>query len=186
MRICSIYAKHGRRESMIIREAKKEDLLSVAKVQVDSNRTTYIGIMPEDYLNNLSFESKSKEWEERLFCENSKEFMYVAEVDNGQIVGYVSASFNRTDTLFEGEINSIYILQEFQSKGIGRLLFKSIVTKYIENNVKSLILWTLQENPSRDFYQRLGGKIIDKRSIIRGGKELLQIAYAWDDINCML
>ena len=41
---------------MIIREVNKNDLLSIGKVQVESNRSTYVGIMPKNYLNNLSYD----------------------------------------------------------------------------------------------------------------------------------
>jgi ribosomal protein S18 acetylase RimI-like enzyme len=171
---------------MIVREANKDDLLSIGKVQVDSNRSTYVGIMPEDYLNNLSYESKASEWEEKLFNAKSTQFMYVAENDDANIVGFASGSIVRANDLFEREIYSIYILKEFQRKGIGKLLIKAIITKFIESNVSSMILWTLQDNPSRLFYKHLGGKIVDKRLIDRGGKELQQIAYAWEDITCIL
>lgn len=170
---------------MIIRQANKGDLLSIGKVQVDSNRSTYVGIMPEDYLNNLSYESKASEWEEKLFSEKSTQFMYVAEDDDSNIVGFASGSLVKTNDLFEREIYSIYILKEFQRKGIGRLLIKAIIKKFIESNVSSMILWTLQDNPSRLFYEHLGGKIVDKRIIDRGGKELQQIAYAWENITCI-
>jgi ribosomal protein S18 acetylase RimI-like enzyme len=168
---------------MIIRQANEEDLLSVGKVQVSSNRSTYMGIMPEDYLNNMSYENKASEWKEKLFSEKSTQFMYVAENDDKNIVGFVAGSLIRTNDLFEREIYSIYILKEFQHKGIGKLLIKAIVTNFIENNVSSMILWTLQDNPSRLFYEHLGGKIVDTRLIDRGGKELQQIAYAWEDMT---
>lgn len=170
---------------MIIRQANKSDLLSIGKVQVDSNRSTYVGIMPEDYLNNLSYESKASEWEEKLFSEKSTQFMYVAEDDYSNIVGFASGSLVKTNDLFEREIYSIYILKKFQRKGIGRLLIKAIIKKFIESNVSSMILWTLQDNPSRLFYGHLGGKIVAKRIIDRGGKELQQIAYAWENITCI-
>lgn len=117
---------------MILREANKEDLLSIGKVQVDSNRSTYVGIMPEDYLNNLSYKSKASEWDEKLFNDKSTQFMYVAEADDGNIIGFASGSLVRTNDLFEREIYSIYILKEFQRKGTGMLLIKAIITKYIE------------------------------------------------------
>ena len=168
---------------MIIREANRQDLCSIAKVQVDSNRSTYIGIMPEDYLNRLSYESKANEWDERLFNKKSTKFMYVAETGNANIVGFVSASLVRNNDIYERELCSIYILKEFQRKGIGQLLIKAIIAKYTKNNVSSMILWTLKDNPSRLFYEHLGGRIVDKRIIHRGVKELQQIAYAWEDIT---
>ena len=79
-------------------------------------------------------------------------------------------SLFRTNDLFEREIYSIYILKKFQHKGIGRLLVDVMINKYIKNSISSVILWTLQDNPSRLFYEKLGGKIVDKRLIDRGGK----------------
>lgn len=66
--------------------------------------------MPEDYLSNLSYESKACEWEEKLFSNKSTQFMYVAENDDSNIVGFVSGSLFRINDLFEREIYSIYIL----------------------------------------------------------------------------
>jgi hypothetical protein len=63
---------------------------------------------------------------------------------------------------------------------------KAIVTKFTEENVKSMILWTLEDNPSRLFYENIGGKLVDKRIIDRGGKKLQQIAYAWEDLSCIM
>lgn len=171
---------------MNIREVTKKDLLSIGKVQVKSNRSTYQGIMPEDYLNNLSYESEAIKWEEKLFSERCTQFMYLAESDDANIVGFVAGSLDRTNNLFEREIYSIYILKEFHHKGIGKLLIQAMVRKFIENNINSMILWTLEDNPSRLFYEHLGGKIVDKRLIARGEKELSQIAYAWEDINSIL
>lgn len=139
--------------------------------------------MPEDYLNSLSYESKANEWDKRLFDKKSKEFMYVAETDSADIVGFVSASLVRSNDIYERELCSIYILREFQRKGVGQLLIKAIIANYTENNVSSMILWTLKDNPSRIFYEHLGGRIVDKRIIHRRGKELQQIAYAWEDIT---
>ena len=50
---------------MKIRVALIEDSESIARVQVNSNRTTYRGIMPDDYLNNLSCKDKAVEWKEK-------------------------------------------------------------------------------------------------------------------------
>ena len=128
--------------------------------------------------------SKANEWEEKLFSENCTQFMYLAGNDDSNIVGFISGSFVRTSNLFEGEIYSLYILKEFQHKGIGKLLIKAMVKNFIENNINSMILWTLQNNHSRLFYEHLGGKIVDQRLIDRGGKELQQICYWINKVTC--
>jgi len=45
---------------MIIRKAKLDDATGIAKVHVDSWRTTYKGIIPDDFLNNLSYEQRTE------------------------------------------------------------------------------------------------------------------------------
>jgi Acetyltransferases len=168
---------------MRIRKVEKHDLLQVAKVQVDSNRSTYAGIMPKDYLEGLTYAGKASEWGEKLFSSESTEFMHVAETDDDSIVGYASASTGKTHAVYDRELTSFYILQEFQHRGIGRLLFKAILDNYINEGVNSMFLWTLQDNPNRAFYKHLGGSIVDRRIITRGDKELEQIAFAWGNIK---
>lgn len=168
---------------MIIREAKENDLINVGRVQVESNRTTYHGIMPDDYLNNLSFEEKAKEWRTRLFKGNRDHYMYVAENDDRDIIGFIAGSLEHSDCLYEGEILSFYIIKEYQGRGIGKQLLKALFQRYVIEDVKSVFLWTLQENPSRLFYEKMGGNMIRKRIINRGGKDLVQIGYAWNNIS---
>lgn len=171
---------------MIIREAKKEDLLAIAKVHVDSNRTTYKGIMSEEYLAGLCYDNKADSWNKRLFGENSAEFMYVAEDDAGNIVGFASASLIRTHALYERELYAIYILEEYQRKGIGRLLVRAIGTKLWEDNVRFMILWTLHDGPASRFYEHLGGRVVDEATVSKGGAGLRINAYVWEDISCLL
>ena len=165
-----------------IRKAEHWDLHGIAVVQVDSNRTTYAGIMPDEYLNQLSYKEKEDNWKGRLFV-NHDELMYVAECPEHGIVGFVAASRIRRDDFYEGEVTAIYILQDFQGYGIGRSLIKAVASEYISENVRSMILWTLEENPARHFYEHLGGKRLDRRIVDRGGKRLIQVSYGWEDIR---
>lgn len=57
--------------------------------------------------------------------------MYLAEDSQSDIVGFVAGSLGRRNNLFEREIYSIYILKEFQQKGIEKLLIKVMVTKFL-------------------------------------------------------
>ncbi|MDP4094637.1 MAG: GNAT family N-acetyltransferase, partial [Bacillota bacterium] len=123
---------------MIIREAIRDDLLSVARVQVESSRSAYRGIMPDSYLDNMSYEIKAREWDERLFGGGSTEFMYVAETDNAGIVGYASASKTRINEIYERELISLYILKEFQRNGIGKQLFEAVISEFSKCKVSSM------------------------------------------------
>ena len=47
---------------MLIREASPRDAAAIARVHVDSWRTTYAGIVPADYLANLSYTRREQFW----------------------------------------------------------------------------------------------------------------------------
>ena len=47
---------------MIIREARLEDAAGIAKGYVDGWRTTYAGIVSDEYLANKSYEKYTDNW----------------------------------------------------------------------------------------------------------------------------
>lgn len=51
---------------MIIRRAIISDAPGIAKVHVDSWRTTYKGIIPQSFLDGLSYEQRTKLWENNI------------------------------------------------------------------------------------------------------------------------
>ena len=51
---------------------------------------------------------------------------------------------------------------------------------------KSAFLWVLRDNPSRWFYQRLGGKPVAESAIQIAGQKVLQTAFVWDPIEQLL
>lgn len=171
---------------MNIRKAAESDLLSVAEVQIASNRTTYKEIMPFEYLMNLSAASIAESWNERLFSNNSQEFMYIAESDEGTVVGFIAGRIANDSNSANGEITSFYIIEEFQKKGIGSSLLKSAAQYMNEKSIQAVALWTLEQNPSRYFYEHLGGQFSGSRIIDRGGKKLAQVSYLWKDISILL
>ena len=50
----------------MIRKAKKTDIEIISKIYIDSRRKTYENILPDDYLNSLTYAQAEKKWEEYL------------------------------------------------------------------------------------------------------------------------
>ncbi|MBO0603095.1 GNAT family N-acetyltransferase [Sporosarcina sp. E16_3] len=166
---------------MLIRKAEVEDAAGIAKVQVDSWRTTFKGIVPDDFLEGLSYDKREPIWK-RAVMENN---LYIAEDENGHVIGFSVGGKERTGNYeaFPGELYSIFILKEHQGTGIGRLLVKSVVDDLKKKKLFSMLIWVIEENPACQFYELLGGKKIGTREIEIGGKKLREIAYGWDDIS---
>ena len=169
---------------MIIREANQSDANGIAKVHVDCWRSTYGGIVPADFLADLSYHESEKFWRDLLIDSNMPGFVYVAVNDEGHIVGYITGGPEREgNRLYEGELYSIYILREFQRQGIGRSLTAAASKKLLQSGLKSVMLWTLAVNPYRGFFEVLGGQIVSEETIEIGGSRLVQVAYGWSDVS---
>jgi hypothetical protein len=47
---------------MIVRDATYEDVPAIARVHVDTWRTTYQGIVPDEHLAKLSYQKRAEAW----------------------------------------------------------------------------------------------------------------------------
>jgi hypothetical protein len=50
----------------------------------------------------------------------------------------------------------------------------------------ALLLWVLAENLSRTFYERLGGRPVDEKTVNIGGVPLIEVAYGWLDSQILI
>lgn len=165
---------------MRIREAVLEDAEGIARVHVDSWRTTYKGIVSESVLQQLSYEQRAENWRRGI----GKNALYVAEDESGRIVGFATGGKERTGNYdVDGELYAIYLLNEVQGQGIGRKLTRIIASTLQEQGFVSMLVWVLDRNPSKQFYESLGGQPIDEAMIDIGGEEFKEIAYYWDTID---
>ena len=69
------------------------------------------------------------------------------------------ASYNETEPQL-WKLNKIYILSSQQGKGTGKFIINYIVDEIKAKQAKALQLQVNRENKAKDFYERLGFKII--------------------------
>jgi ribosomal protein S18 acetylase RimI-like enzyme len=165
-----------------IREANSTDAPAIARVHVDSWRTTYRGIVPDDYLAKLSYERRTNQWAQGLGDPESREFHYVAEDASDGVVGFVSGGPERSgDLTYTGELYRIWLLERHQRRGIGRQLVHATVERLAEAGSRSMLVWVLADNASRGFYEALGGQFVRHGQTEIGGGLFDQVAYGWSD-----
>ncbi len=173
-----------------IREARSEDARGIAEVHVASWRTTYRGIVPDEHLARLSVEQRAQRWMETLAL--GIEIVYVAEdetdVGEGRIVGFASGGAERDGEApdYDGELYAVYILQEYHGQGIGQRLVRAVAERLAASGFNAMLVWVLATNPSRGFYERLGGQFVGEKAIEIGGVSLSEVAYGWRDIRALL
>ncbi|MFX1313185.1 MAG: GNAT family N-acetyltransferase [Promethearchaeota archaeon] len=180
--------------SINYRKARISDAFGIAKVSVDSWKSTYKGIISEEYLQSLSYSDKEENWTQRIENPTHGAIIYVAEIDLHGIVGFILATLEKCNPnliiphpeKFKGELCAIYVLKNFQRKKIGSELIKLVKKYFKANNVNSMIVWVLKENSSRRFYETLGGKYLGEQSIEIAGNIYIEIAYGWENIEDFL
>ena len=163
---------------MLIREASASDVGAIARVHVDSWNTTYAGIP------SLSYENRELLWNKVLSARERTSFAYVAEDEEGVIAGFASGGPEREgDTIYRGELYSIYLLEQYQRRGIGRRLTLAVARRLLEQGIDSMLLWVLTDNPARKFYEGLGAKWIREKPISLGSVEAIEVAYGWRNLK---
>ncbi|MDY0396933.1 GNAT family N-acetyltransferase [Virgibacillus halophilus] len=143
---------------MIIRLAEENDAAGIAKVHVDSWRTTYKGIVPDEFLfKTLTYESRLKNWQGNV----SQRKVFVAEDKQKGIVGFAGGGKERSGEYptYRGELYAIYILKDFQRMNIGRKLTARVMDQLVDAGFHSMLVWVLEENQSKSFLSGNGRQI---------------------------
>lgn len=164
---------------MQIRAACKNDIEGIAKVHVDSWQETYKGIIPDQFLESLTYESREKGWEE-LIADPRQEIL-VVENNAGEIVGFVSGVMQEDKRT--GELKAIYLLKEEHGKGIGRQLVRMLFSRLKAKGCETIFVEVLAQNDACRFYEKLNAKWHATTSIAIAGKLLRLCVYKWEDAD---
>lgn len=170
---------------MQIRQARAKDAAGIAKVHVDSWRTTYKNILPAEFLANLSYGQRTALWDSNISDQTN--YVVVAENADGTIIGFGTAAKRKNNTV-EGaaDLTSIYLLADYQSQGIGKLLMAKLFLHFKQWGYKNVFVEVLEENKTRYFYEYYGAKAIKSVEIKMAGTVLKELIYEWDQIDAVL
>lgn len=169
---------------MEIRQASRQDIAGIAKVYVDGWQTTYQGLVPDSYLNGLSYEEAEERWNQ--FLDTGHEpFIYVVINGEGSMAGF-AAGRSMEGEPSAGELYALYLRQECRGLGTGRQLVAAVARHFQESGIDSMLVWVMEQNKSGlGFYERLGGKEYSRRTSTFGETVVDDVAYVWRDISIL-
>jgi len=163
-----------------IRPARPGDACGIARLDVETWRTTYAGVLSTAYLVGLSERRREAGWRGVILREPRD--VRVAVNSTGAILGFGSCGPNRGDRAYAGEVFTLYVAPDWQNQGIGRRLLIALFRRLVVMDRRSAILWVLRDNPSRFFYERLGAQQVSRKPLAVGGVTIEAIAYGWPDL----
>jgi ribosomal protein S18 acetylase RimI-like enzyme len=165
-----------------VRAGIPEDAEKIAAAFVETWRDTYPGMLPDRVLVKMSDEAQAFYWSRLLAARRAREFVRVAVNERNALVGFGSAGPSRAQAKNEGEVYTLYVRPDFQNRGVGRKLICALLAGLRERGCYQAMLWVLAANPSRFFYEVMGGKKFLERSERLWGMDVAQIGYRWADL----
>lgn len=170
---------------MRVRKALFEDARGIAIVHVDSWKETYKGIVPDSYLEKLTYQQREQVWETNI--SEDKSIIFVAENEQGEVIGFADGGKRATNSNENaGDLTSLYLLETYQGRGIGKQLLREVLLHLEELGYRKVFVEVLEDNRTRYFYEYHGATLASSSSITIGGKKLSLLIYEWTHVNEVL
>ena len=176
-----------------IRRAHKSDASAIGRVHVETWQATYAGLLPDSMLAAMSDVRQSAWWSRLLDDPGEARGVFVADDEEMGVVGFGSCGPVRDPPegldgreIRVGEVYTLYVESDFQNLGLGRRLLDAMFRQLHADGFDTAVLWMLAENPTRFFYEGLGGAPVGRRSDRMGSLEVEEVAYAWRDLEAPL
>jgi ribosomal protein S18 acetylase RimI-like enzyme len=179
-----------------IRRARPGDAAAIAAVHVAAWRSAYAGILPDEYLANLSEPRLAAFYQRAILDRREGHAVFVATASGGDqprdsgaeggVVGFASGGRARRGGVAAGEVETLYVLDDYRERGIGRRLMRAMAAHLRAIGCNSAMAWVLGDNPSRFFYRRLGARMTMTEGIRVAGQGVVQQAMLWDPIEALL
>lgn len=173
-----------------IRPVEPGDALGLARVQVDTWRDAYVGVLPDSTLLDLDEMRAAVRWTRLVGALRAPETVTVADFED-RVVGFCHGGTGRgaaSEVVDRdgpvAEVYALYVDPSFQGLGLGRALFADVTRRLIGHGFDSLVLLTLAHNRhGRRFYDRIGGAVGDAIPSVVVGSPAEQVPYFWPDMQ---
>ena len=170
-----------------VRAATVDDAVAIARVRVESWRSTYKGMIPQAYLDGMSVEASAALWDKALAAANHRTHTFVAEDPDG-IVGFSSGVLlTEPKQGFVSELAAIYLRPAYQRNGLGRRLVGVVAEALVAQGATNMIVWVIAANAqARKFYAALGAELVIEQPFQWDGMDLLEAGYGWNDLAALI
>lgn len=159
---------------IMIRAATLNDVDQIAIVILRAWKGAYAGIIDQEYIKTMNKDKYVSIFKNNILNQNEIIYVYYKKGVKGFISG--KEGYGKYDC----EIVGLYVDPENQGEGIGKLLFKKMLKKFVARGKRSLIVWTLDGADNNGFYTKLGGVKKENKILRYGGKSYAGVGFKFD------
>ena len=136
----------------------------VCKIVNDNWKTVYKGYVNEKLLDAKGCLDRKNRLKKDFLSHRLSNYVYE---DNGQVIALLSAG-DTADEDKKGafEVWRIYILKEYQNKGIGSRLLEFAEKQAVECGYKESVIWAFKENKNAVSFYKKHGYVMDKEEYL--------------------
>ncbi len=159
-------------DSFTIRDAVVADVAALSALHVKVFNQTH-----RLTKNPPTQELREFQWREQFEANIDNWFCLVIENTKGQLIGFAKgmAYAHPNQPAYAGELNKIYLLNDYQCLGLGRRLICAVADRFTSKGTRSMLLFGDATSPSNNFYIAMGGeRLYAKNGEFYGG-------YGWPD-----
>jgi ribosomal protein S18 acetylase RimI-like enzyme len=165
-------------DTISIRPAEEADLPAISEVQVQSWHEIYTKILPQSCIESRTVERRLAMWTSVLGKPGQHLWVGLHE---GVVKAFVSAGPGRAEVdVSAGEIYAIYALRSCHGLGIGSALFRQATDCLRRDGYETAVLTVLTENPTVEFYRRMGGEVARKIQADFGGRQIDELVMRFE------
>lgn len=165
---------------MNIREANTDDIELIANLYVMNWKKTYVGLLPDSFLNGLTVNDGIKKWKE--YFTKEKHMIFVA-YENEKFLGFSACKEDEElkNCLY---LDSLHVCEISRGKRVGTKLINTVGSyAYIKGYEHMSICIVKGNDKAKGIYEKMGAKhykdFIDYFENIESNSEKL----IWDNLN---
>lgn len=163
-----------------IRGATIEDAEDIAKINIESWKTTYRGIVNDTFLDGLNYQNRLPGIQKGIQRPEVKIFVAIEKESNKKVGFSMYGPCREKNIDADFELYAIYLYEEFQGFGAGKLLFDEGYKAFKEMNYNKMMVSVLAKNkPSCLFYEKMGGQAAEADHVDLGNQRYPTATYVW-------
>lgn len=140
---------------MIIRKVNDSDIEFIANLYIKNWKKTYIGMLPDEFLNSLKVSDGIQKW--KGYAKKERHMIFVAYEDE-KFLGF-SACKEDDEIKHCLYLDSLHVSEDLRGKGIGTKLLNTVGNYAYKEGYKCMSICIVKGNSNaKGLYEKLGAK----------------------------